>query len=172
MENNSLLDRYKTSLAGFCYYAAWLAKTKEQITSGEMIDENKIEFYCSRVELLKKYLLECKEKLGYTDGLAFMNNANFAGFSLKNGELTGDRANIYKILMPWYKDSLAGGNNFQYEVANYLLAFEAVEDDLKLTIDNIKEERTTSIPVAYNIDDTNKVVSKPKKKWWQKLFNR
>lgn len=170
MENNSLFARYKSALAGLCYYAAWLSKVKEQIKTGEVIDEGKLEFYCTRVEVCKRHLLECKEALGYSDGLAFMNNANFAGFSIKNGELIGDRANIYKILMPWYNNFPEKGNNFLFEVANFLLAFEAVEDEGKPLIEQIKEERTSTTLVTSAYDDVTNELTKPKKKWWQKLF--
>lgn len=160
--SKDLFIEYKSALAGLCYYAATLADIKERVSDGEILDAQKFEFFCERLAVCKRHFLQAKEKLGYTDGLAFLNNANFAGFSIRNGVLLGNREHIYKILMPWYNGFPEQGNNFQYEVATYLLAFESIEDEKKPTIETMEDlvgqEKEDIVPM--------------KLPWWRRIFQK
>ncbi|MCR5719797.1 MAG: hypothetical protein K6F84_04450 [Lachnospiraceae bacterium] len=71
------------------------------------------------MEESRNALLSIKSALGYTDGLSFMDNAKFIGFSIIDGKVCGDIDKIPKIVIPWLEDE-SEENRFKYEVGAYL----------------------------------------------------
>lgn len=126
MENlvgNSLFIRYRVALAGLCSCCAELVTVKEQMKNGEIIEPFMVQNLCDKLSYSKTEFIDAKEALGFNDGLAFMEDNRFAGFSIENGCLIGNPEKAYLILRPWYENFPEKGNNYQFEVANYLLAF-------------------------------------------------
>lgn len=110
-------NSYETSLACLCKQSARLSLLKDRLLAGEEVSE--LPELLQIMEFSKEKLLLEKEKLGYSDGLAFMEDNNFRGFSVREGQLFGDTQYLLRICMPWYENAK---NNYQYEVANYLIA--------------------------------------------------
>lgn len=114
---------YKIALAGVCYYCARLAILNEKKENGEIISPEEVELLCNKISAGKDALLKEKEALGFTDGLSFMEDNRFAGFWIENGFIYGNTEKIFLIVRPMYEGFPDNRNNYQYEVANYLLAF-------------------------------------------------
>lgn len=127
------LERYKLSLAGLCSCCANMVTVNEQMNHGEIIDEAYLQKLCKRLSYCKEEFLSAKEELGYMDGLDFMQDAHFAGFSLKDGRIHGNTEKAYIILRPMRERFPDKANNYQYEVATYLLAML----DMELSKENI-----------------------------------
>ena len=120
-----LFTRYRIALAGLCSCCVNLSLIKEKMVNGEIIDEEKTKVLCDELIYQKESLLQAKEELGFTDGLSFMENNHFKGFEIKDGCLIGKSDLAFIILKPWYEGfpSERGINNYEFEVANYLLTF-------------------------------------------------
>lgn len=132
LQQNTLFHRYKVALAGLCACCAHLATIRESMEDGEVVDETEVKELCARLEYSKDELISTKEELGFDDGLSFMENNRFYGFEIKDGMLIGDTSKMYTILRPWYEGFVAGEkniNNYQFEVASYLLAFMAEKEN-------------------------------------------
>lgn len=113
---------YEESLAAFCIQSAVVIQIKDVLKR-----TGKCSWFLKRrlakalriLSLAKAALLEEKEKLGYTDELAFTEDCLFNQFKLVNGELEGDTSLLPDIANSMY---FSKKNNYQYEVANFLLA--------------------------------------------------
>lgn len=156
MENlvgNPMFTRYRVALAGLCSCCAELAHVKTRMIDGEVILDEEVQLICEKLSYSKEEFLRAKESLGFTDGLAFMENNRFAGFSIRDGCLIGDPSKAYLILRPWYEDP-AKVNNYQFEVANYLLAFMGLHtSQLQQTV-CMGESVCTPIPLQKRIRRT------------------
>lgn len=138
MNQSPTFSRYRITLAALCYYCAKLGQVREKIGNGEVITPEEVQDICSYIAKSKTELLTLKAELGFTDGLEFMNDCQFAGFEMKNGIVKGDVEKLFDIIKPWYTEYPSKGNNFQYEVANYLLAYMKVNEEQKLSTSNHK----------------------------------
>lgn len=123
MSENSIISRYKVSLAGLCHYCARLAHLRQLKADGEVVDEGEVCMICSLMEQGVDEFLSLKSELGFDDGLQFMEDNLFAGFCVRNGVVEGELSNVLAIAEPWYENFPEKGNNYQFEVANYLFAF-------------------------------------------------
>lgn len=126
--DKELDKKYRIALAGLCGYTVQLAGIQERIANGEVVTSDEIEDVCKHIEIFKHWLLDAKEQLGFSDGLSFMENNAFAGFHIRDGVLIGDTEKLIKIVTPWYYGFPSKANNYQFEVANFLLAFKRAED--------------------------------------------
>lgn len=129
MVNESAFRRYQIYLSGLCCQCAALAVLKEKMQDGEVVTESEMAYTCGSLEYSKKRFLDAKTELGFTDGLSFLEDNNFAGFRIKDGVVIGSYDNLIKVAEPWYNQFCNGeGNNYRYEVANYLFAFQYKQD--------------------------------------------
>lgn len=146
-------EDYEKYLAGFCAYSHALIDLKHRIESGEVVPEEKVGSLLRALSVSKEKLLEAKQSLGYDDALSFLEDNNFAGFSVKNGEVIGDKTKLFLITKPWMERP---ANNYQHEVAVYLVAST-------LRNDYLSEERV----------GLKELISKPvKKKGRKPLFEK
>lgn len=87
---------------------AELTRLKNKVVDGEVFADGELE----EIDTLSKSLSGLMEsielleqKLGYENvGFPFMEDANFNGFSITNGELVGDLDNAYLVAKPWFCD--------------------------------------------------------------------
>lgn len=129
MSDNSAFVRYRTALAGFCIYFAELASVQEAIKNGEVVDASKVEETCEALCYYKERFLSSKAEMGFTDGFDFTENNSFCGFRVRDGSLHGEKGKLFAIVRPWYDGFPKKSNNYQFEVANLLLAFMQVENN-------------------------------------------
>lgn len=131
--NDSLFIKYRVSLAGLCHCCVSLALLKEKMMNGETIEKEDIKKMCDKLAFHKKELLDAKKELGFDDGLSFMENNHFQGFEIKDGCLIGNPDLAFVILRPWYEGFPVERkiNNYEFEVANYLLTFLVEQEKLK-----------------------------------------
>lgn len=129
MVNNSMFTRYRIALAGLCSCCAQMAAINKRMVDGKPVSENEVAYLCDRLDYSRHELLVAKEALGYNDGLSFMEDCRFKGFSIKDGCLEGNPKDVYKIIRPWYMNFPKEGNNYRFEVANYLLAFMSLSNE-------------------------------------------
>ena len=156
MERNSVFERYKVSLAGLCYYCARLAHLKQKRFDGVVVTEEEVQSICERIKCGMEDLLNLKDQLGYTDGLEFMEDNLFAGFAIKDGIVSGDLKNLPVIASPWYRNFPEKGNNYQFEVANYLFAYLGEDENISQPVKksgwftNLKRRIARRIPPCFN----------------------
>lgn len=103
---------------------AKLHHMKKQTENGEVIAPERVKIVTRRLSYAQEMLLDAKAALGINDRLAFLENNAFAGFEIKNGQLTGDPSLAYQICMPWYYAYVNGSsdNSYKFEVSNLILS--------------------------------------------------
>ena len=141
--NNPAFKRYRIALAGLCTACVKLSFVKEQLEAGEVVEESEVADLCDNIRFQKDGFLAAKEELGFTDGFSFMENTHFHGFEIKDGCVVGNPDLAFTILRPWYEgfpEGRKGINNFEFEVANYLLAF-LVEKEKQAVVPVIKKKQ-------------------------------
>lgn len=122
---------YRIATAGFCYHLVKVANLTTAIEDGEVVSPEELDKSLSDLEKSKEIFLKEKERLGFHDGLEFLENANFAGFQLKDGMLKGDTKKLFCIVRPFYEGFPQKVSNFQFEIANLLLAHMQVYEEEK-----------------------------------------
>lgn len=121
---------YRFYLSKLCYELGKLAVMQKEVLAGAEIDEKVLAQTLSHVCEYKKGLLKAKESLGLSGGLSFLEDNRFAGFTMEQGILTGDRKLLYKIVTPWLNE-YPHGDVYRYEVANLIVAYEMAEEDMR-----------------------------------------
>lgn len=114
------IDEYRNVVSVLCYFLGQIAKFAQIAGEGEYISESEAAYAAKCVDLLIPLFLSRKEKLGFDDGLEFLENNSFLGFKVKDGILTGDRSAVEKVIYPWLTGFPDKVNHYQFEVANYL----------------------------------------------------
>jgi len=126
---------YKESLASLCRQSAILAVMTEKMERNQ-IDIESLEETCRMLKRAKEAFLREKEKAGFTDSLEFMEDNAFAGFRIQKGCIYGDMSMLMKICVPWYME-FPKANNYQFEVANLLIAHyvqKGAEDEPQISV--------------------------------------
>ena len=161
--------KYRTSLAGFCSCCVELSFYKEKIINGEMIEDEDTRLLCEKLSFFKKELLNAKEELGFDDGLLFMENNHFQGFEIKDGCLIGNPDLAFTILKPWYEGFPAEKeiNNYEYEVANFLLSFLLEQEKQKVRVNNTGDRKVDNRKISRFI---KKNLLKLKNKIYQLIY--
>lgn len=98
---------------------------KQKVTDGECMGPKDLKKLDRLLEKLSISLLEVK----YLEMLAGMesvdiplDNANFNGFSIKDGELVGDTENAYLIAEPWFKTFITGEGTTEADCFKFFIA--------------------------------------------------
>ncbi len=127
-------SKYRSALYYFCVWQAQVSLFEEKKKNNEQYDEKKYEYACAQLEQFRTELENCKANLDFKDGLAFMNDAEFDGFSIQNGKLIArvDNETIFNVLDPWYYGFPITANHRQFEVAHYIICM--VEAETKKSI--------------------------------------
>jgi len=116
-------EEYKNSLSLLCRQSAKvdmyidMYKKRNKTVTKEVLLDNFFLLAEAKSDFLKE-----KEKLGFNDGLSFMDDCSFAGFSFQNGCLQGDYENLTKILIPWVEGDACDADHYRYEVGTLLLS--------------------------------------------------
>lgn len=104
---------------------AYLTMLKEE---GNLTEDDKktLPDLVATLKDAREHFLSTQKEMGYTTGENFIEDAHFRGFYLHNGLLHGDTDLLHMICYPWFNDFINGksNNNFQFEVASYLIALE------------------------------------------------
>lgn len=103
---------------------------KDKTENGEVMSEDEVSQLRDLISTLNKQmdLIKTLEDIfGYGDVGIPLEDANFNGFSIKNGELVGDLYNAYLIAEPWYCSFFDGkvssaSDFFKYFIASYLVS--------------------------------------------------
>lgn len=115
-----MVEAYKDILKRFCVYNAEVARMAEEIEKGKEIDAGKLVYAGLQLADYKEHLLKCKEIIGFTDGLLFMEDDNyFDDFSIENGKLIGNKSSVYEGTRRWELCNMNEPDfcNYKYEVA-------------------------------------------------------
>lgn len=123
-KTKSLRENYISWVIAYSFEYAKLHHLKKQTENGEVIVPEKVKIVTRRLSYAQEMLLKAKAALGINDQLAFLENNAFAGFEIKNGQLTGDPSLAYQICMPWYYAYVNGSsdNSYKFEVSNLILS--------------------------------------------------
>ena len=116
------ISRYKDSLLYFCLYTAEIQHFADLIDDRKDFDYRKLVFAASMAEKYKTFLLDDKKELGFTDGLAFLEDNKFLGFEMKDGRFIGDPDKVVPIVRKWVDGFPKVSNHYQYEVSIYVMA--------------------------------------------------
>ena len=125
------IEEYRNVVSVLCYFLGQIAKFAQLVEEGEHISETKAVYAARCVESLIPLFLSRKEKLGFDDGLEFLENNSFLGFKVKDGIFTGDQSAVEEVICPWLTGFPDEANHYQFEVANYL-HFLASPDSINL----------------------------------------
>ena len=95
---------YEQALARFCNaYGAFYAYANKKWKKASKVRE-----LSEKLSRSKDVLLKQKQLVGLTGGLAFLDNAYFDGFEIKNGEVQGDLVKAYQWADTWSQKYLNG----------------------------------------------------------------
>jgi len=114
-------ETYKEMLCLLCRQAAIVEQYQLLLQEGQVLDEEVFAYHLKTMAFAKEELLKKKAELGYEDGLLFMEDASFMGFTYKDGCLTGDCSNLPKIALS-FMDKEEEDDHFLYEVGVLLLS--------------------------------------------------
>lgn len=120
MDREEMIERYKDCLCFVCRQSAFLEDVRVRIENGEVVPVKEITSRLSLLERAKEELLSLKESLGFEGGLDFMDDVKFQGFQFKDGTLSGDYSNLYKLISPWVLN-FDEKKPFTYEVGVLIL---------------------------------------------------
>ncbi len=135
------MEKYKTALAIFCKWYARLVRVCVSAVDGEIIDMEKSVALVNRVADEKANLLSVKKAEGLESGLAFLEDANYRGFRIENGQIVGSEVEAFKMAND-YCEKFAKGlcPEVFYEVAN--LIFFLVEPSIEEIKAELRAEQT------------------------------
>lgn len=119
---------YRFYLSSLCYELGRMAVMREEILAGKTVDKAILADALEKAAEYKKELLKVKEAAGLPGGISFLEDNRFAGFSMENGILKGDKTFLYKIVTPWLNE-YPNGDCYRYEVANLVVAYEMARED-------------------------------------------
>lgn len=94
---------------------------REAIEDGEMIDTTEAVTSIDNLARVKEQLTKVKTELGFTDELAFLEDATFAGFRIENGIIIGSKSSALATAIKWRKGFPEQYNNIFFEVASYII---------------------------------------------------
>ena len=104
-----------------CGYVAEIERFKSEREKGKNIDTKKLAFACLMCCEYKALFLKAKEKLGFNDGLAFLEDNTYIFGNIVNGVFSGDRKKVLSIAEKWVNEFERTGNNYMYEAGIYVL---------------------------------------------------
>lgn len=131
----TLLDKYIYNVKLLSYQVSWLATLSDLVEDGSTDVLEDIKTLIKRVQETKGVLLNQKERLGFTDGLSFLENNRFDGFEVKNGRFIDfdketDLTKLETIVEPWINQG-PEINNYCFEVGIYL-TYMAIHKNMPL----------------------------------------
>lgn len=107
-----------------CYAA--VCRLKNKVVDGEHITKEEIhglDVLSSRMNTLLIDVEGLQLLHGYESvGFPFMEDANFNGFSIKDGELVGDITNAYFVAEPWFCDFVKGEKTSESDCFKFFIA--------------------------------------------------
>ena len=113
---------YEQALARFCNaYGAFYAYANKKWKKASKVRE-----LSEKLSRSKDVLLKQKQLVGLTGGLAFLDNAYFDGFEIKNGEVQGDLVKAYQWADTWSKKYLNGEEKSEIFLEIALLLFSLI----------------------------------------------
>ena len=120
MDREELLKQYDGTLCLFCRQCAYMDKMRKQIEKGKKVKSSEMEDMLELAEAAKLDLLRLKKELGFDGGLDFMKDIKFYGFEFKDGSLSGNYRNLFKIIRPFIEE-LDEERIYAYEVGTMIL---------------------------------------------------
>lgn len=122
-ENNALLADYQAIVSHFCVLLARLAAANKRIKNGESVELAYLDALTDQVLSYQKALLVVKDRLEYSDGLSFLEDCKFRGFTLQDGQIEGETENLIRFVTPWVMEFPSEStNNYKFEVGSLLIA--------------------------------------------------
>lgn len=145
--SQELLKRYRSSVTWLCCYLAQMQKFAELKVAGIDPPKKKLVYATSMAQRYMGYLLQDKEAMGLHDGLEFLGNNNFDGFSIIDGAFHGNKDRVMPVVGKWVKGFPDSADNYEYEVAIYALAL-AFSDEKTGLYPKCLCEGDTAMPAA------------------------
>lgn len=122
-EKDTLLDDYIAIVSQFCSLLANMAAVNAKIQEQAKIDPDYVSELSDKISRYQKALLVVKKRLGYTDGLSFLDDCKFRGFSIHDGKFDGTAENLVRFVTPWVDEFPSSStNNYKFEVGSLLIA--------------------------------------------------
>lgn len=129
MRRNLTSESHKS----FCKSVIALAKAyatvtslKNKVSNGEVLEDEEVIQLKQLMHEISDLMHEIEKKeevLGYEGiGLPFINDANFNGFFIKNGELAGDLENAYLVAEPWYTSFIYGDKTESSDCFKFIIS--------------------------------------------------
>lgn len=152
-------ERYKDTLACLCRQSAFCQALSDRMQAGEAVDPDDVNEELELLQYAKQQFLQEKEQLGLTDGLEFMEDTAFFGFSFQKGRLEGDTSKLMDIVSPWI---MKEEDNYRYEVG-VLLLFHYTE--LNALYNGDKTAQKGRIRHGFLADFGTQIANKCKETW-------
>ena len=127
---------YKDHVRRLCVHAGQLDRLARKAESGCMTntDRRMLAFSLSMVSGYKSHLLRVVARMGIEDGLSFMEDNEYIGFSVKNGRLylEEDRERVLETCRKWVYGFPGEADYYQYAAGMYAICL-AYADTVDLT---------------------------------------
>lgn len=120
MDKEAIMEAYKDCLCYVCRQSAYMEEITFLVKRGKKIDVDELNAQLCNLKKGKEKLLELKDKLGYEDGLEFMDDVKFQNFTYENGHLFGDYEKLLTIIIPWI-ENFNEKEPYKYEVGMLVL---------------------------------------------------
>jgi len=113
-------SEYRKTVAVFCYYLSGLAHFAKLKRQGEELNNDTFEHFINCSKEYRSRLLKIKEAQEIPGGISFLEDANFNGFKIQGGEISGDFKFADAITKPWLTGFPDTSNFYQFEVGCYI----------------------------------------------------
>lgn len=124
---------YINKTIAYCKRYAEFVAVKEKVESGEVIHltKDEMEQLITGLSSAREEFIAGQHHMGYTTGDNFLNDNNFRGFCIQNGQLIGDSDCFYRIILPWMEEFYYGlsDNHFRFEIATFLYWLKEVREE-------------------------------------------
>lgn len=124
---------YIDKTIAYCKKYAEFVAVKEKVDDGEVIHltKDEMEQLITSLSSAREEFIAEQHHMGYTTGDNFLNDNNFRGFRIQNGQLIGDSNCFYRIILPWMEEFYYGlsDNHFRFEIATFLYWLKEVREE-------------------------------------------
>lgn len=122
-EKEILLSDYQAIVSQFCVLLAKFTHIHDQLVNNESVTPAAVDELTDKICNYQKALLAVKDRLNYTDGLSFLDDCKFRGFTLSQGKIEGLTDDLIRFVTPWVMDYPSNTtNNYKFEVGSLLIA--------------------------------------------------
>ena len=150
MSNDDVIV-FKDSVRHLCLYIAEVQHMAEVLEKGGRISRKRLIYALSCIGSYRKFTLRVMERMGIDDGLSFLEDNEFDGFSVKHGRIyADDRGKVLVVCRKWMEGFPDTANWYQFAAAMYALCLANAET----------ESLIGELYPQYVLDDIDRVAAK------------